>query len=526
MDWKVLIAEPIAQDGVELLRQRAEAHLRPDLKQRELLEAIPQYDALIVRSGTKVTAKVIEAGKRLKVIARAGVGVDNIDVAAATRRGVVVVNAPGGSTVAAAEHTIAMMLALARHIPSADASLRAGRWQRQEFMGTEVRHKILGVVGLGKIGAEVARRAQGLEMRVLTFDPFASEELARHLGVELVSLEELLRRSDFVTVHTPLTEATRNLIGAPELASMKPKAYLINCARGGIVDEGALLASLEGGRIAGAALDVFSQEPPGQSPLLACSRVVVTPHLGAMTHEAQVSVAVDIAQEVITVLEGGQPRYAVNLPLILPETLTVLAPFLSVAEALGRLATQLVDGQPRLIEMRYSGEISQYDAAPLTASIIKGLLSPVSEEQVNLVNANLVARSRGLHILEQKESQCENFTSLVTVKVTASEGERSLSGTSMGSEPHLVQVNGYWLDVPLGGGYLLFGEHLDRPGIIGTVGTLLGASDVNISFMQVGRHQPRGRAVMILGLDEPITEELRRKLLAIPDIYFIKLAKL
>ncbi|MDP2726383.1 MAG: NAD(P)-dependent oxidoreductase, partial [Dehalococcoidia bacterium] len=345
-----------------------------------------------------------------------------------------------------------------------------------------------------------------------------------HLGVELVSLDDLLRRSDFLTVHTPLTDATRSLIGERELAIMKSTAYIINCARGGIVDEKALLAALEGDKIAGAALDVFSKEPPGQSPLLACSRVVLTPHLGAMTHEAQVSVAVDIAQEVISVLEGRQPRYSVNLPMILPETLAVLAPFVSVAEALGRLATQLVVGQPRLIEMIYSGEISKYDTVPLTASIIKGLLSPVSEVQVNLVNANVVARSRGLRIREQKESQCENFTSLVTVKVTASEGEESLSGTSIGGEPHLTQVNGYWLDVPLGKGYLLFGEHLDRPGIIGTVGTLLGASDVNISFMQVGRHQPRGRALMILGLDEPITEELRQKLMAIPDIYSVKMA--
>lgn len=526
MQSKVLVAETIAEDGLDVLRQRTEVDFRPNIKEDELIEIIPAYDALIVRSSTKVTDKVIEAGKSLKIVARAGVGVDNIDVPAATRKGVVVVNAPGGSTIAAAEHTIAMMLALARHIPQADASLRAGKWQRQEFMGTEVRHKTLGVIGLGKIGIEVARRAQGLEMKALAFDPFASEELARHLGVELASLEDLVRRSDFITVHTPLTEATRGLIGVRELALMKPRAHVINCARGGIIDEAALLAALESGQIAGAALDVFTQEPPGQNPLLSCNRAILTPHLGAMTHEAQVSVAVDIAQEVITVLEGGQPRYAVNLPLILPETLAVLAPFVSVAEALGRLATQLVDGQPRLIEMIYGGEISQYDTAPLTASVIRGLLSPVSEEQVNLVNASLVARSRGLHIREQKESQCENFTSLVTVVVKSSEGEKSLSGTVMGGEPHLAQVNGYWLDVPLGKGYLLFGEHLDRPGIIGTVGTLLGASDVNISFMQVGRHQPRGRAVMILGLDEPITEDLRQQLMAVPDLYSVKMAKL
>lgn len=526
MDQTVLVSEPIAEDGIEILREKLRVDYRPDLDAEALLEIIPKYDALLVRSGTKVTERVIEAGKNLKVVGRAGVGVDNIDVPAATLRGVVVVNAPGGNTIAAAEHTIAMMLSMARNIPQADAAIRGARWERQQFMGREVRNKVLGVAGLGKIGAEVVRRAQGLEMRTIAYDPFASEDLARYLGVELVSLEDLLRRSDFITVHTPLTDATRGLIGAAELALMKPTGFVINCARGGIIDEPALLQALKERRIAGAALDVFTKEPLGDSPFLSCPNLVLTPHLGAMTHEAQVSVAVDVAQEIVTVLEGGQPRYAVNLPIILPETLAVLSPFVSVAEALGKLATQLVDGQPRLIEMRYSGEISQYDAAPLTASVIKGLLSPVSEEQVNLVNAIVVARSRGLHIREQKESQCDNFNSLVTVKVTASEGETNVSGTWLGGEPHLTQIDGYWLDVPLTKGYLLFGVHLDRPGIIGSVGTLLGASDINISFMQVGRHQPRGKAIMILGLDEPITEEARQKLLAIPDLHSVKMARL
>ncbi|MDP2662333.1 MAG: phosphoglycerate dehydrogenase [Dehalococcoidia bacterium] len=526
MDRTVLVAEPIAEDGIVILKESLKVDYIPDLKANRLMEIIGEYDALLVRSGTKVTEEVIGAGKKLKVVGRAGVGVDNIDVAAATRRGVVVVNAPGGNTIAAAEHTIAMMLSLARNIPHADASLRAGKWQRQEFMGREVRNKILGVIGLGKVGVEVVRRAQGMEMRTISFDPFASEDLARHLGVDLVSLEELLRRSDFITVHTPLTEATRSLVGAKEMALMKPTAYVINCARGGIVDEDALLAALQQDKIGGAALDVFTKEPLGQNPFLECKRLILTPHLGAMTHEAQVSVAVDVAHEIVTVLGGGQPRYAVNLPLMLPETLAVLAPFASVAESLGKLATQLVDGQPRLIEMTYSGEISQHDTAPLTASVIKGLLSPISEEQINLVNAMVVARNRGLHIREQKESQCENYNSLVTVTVTASGGKISVSGTSLGGEPHLTQVGGYWLDVPLSKGFLLFGEHLDRPGIIGTVGTLLGAFDVNISFMQVGRHQPRGRAVMILGVDGLISEEVRQQLQAIPDLYSVKTVQL
>ncbi len=526
MAHKVLVSEPIAEDGIEILQQKLDVDYRPDLKAEQLLEIIPNYDALLVRSGTKVTEQVIQAGRRLKVVGRAGVGVDNIDVPAATLRGVVVVNAPGGNTIAAAEHTVAMMLSLARNIPRADAALRAGTWKRQEFMGREVRNKTLGVVGLGKIGAEVVRRAQGMEMRTVAFDPFASEDLARLLGVELMSLDDLLKRSDFITVHTPLTDATRGLIGARELAVMKPTAYIINCARGGIIDESALLTALREERIAGAALDVFTQEPLGQSPLLECNRLILTPHLGAMTHEAQVSVAIDVAHEIVSVLEGGQPRYAVNLPLILPETLAFLSPFVSVAEALGKLVTQLVDGQPRMIEMKYCGEISQYDTAPLTASVIKGMLSPVSEAQVNLVNALAVARSRGLHVREQKESQCENFNSQVSVTVTASGGQESVSGTSITGEPHMTQINGYWVDVPLSKGLLLLGEHLDRPGIIGTVGTLLGASDINISFMQVGRHQPRGKAIMVLGLDEAVNEDLRQQIQAIPDMDSVRVVRL
>lgn len=523
---RILVIDQIAQDGINLLSEHADVEVRTGLKPSQLVEIVGDYDALIVRSGNRITDKVIEAAGRLKVIGRAGVGVDNIDLPAATRRGIVVLNAPAGTTIAAAEHTIALMLALARRIPQAHVSLRSGKWNRNEFIGVELRHKTLGIIGLGKIGSAVARRASGLEMRIIAHDPFVPVGHAHSMGIEMIPLEELLKQADFVTLHTPLTSHTKAMIGEQELGQMKDTAYLINCARGGLVEEEALYKAVEGGAIAGAAVDVFSKEPPVDNPLFKSDKIITTPHLGAMTTEAQVSVALDIAEQVIAVLKGQQAMYAVNLPMILPEALTTLSPFMKVAEALGQLATQLADDPLVSIEIKYSGEISQHDSSPLKAALIKGLLAPISEEQVTLVNAGIVARSRGLNIIEQKEDTCENYNSLITLKVNTSRGSISLSGTMMRSETHIVAVNGYWVDVIPTEGYLLLGEHLDRPGIIGTVGTLLGTADVNISFMQVGRHQPRGRAVMILGLDEPINEELRQRLLSIPDIYSAKVVKL
>jgi len=523
---KVLIADPIAEEGIEALRAHVEVDVRLGLGRDELIAAIGDYEAIVVRSETKVSAEVIEAGRKLQVIGRAGVGVDNIDVEAATRRGIVVVNAPAGNIVSAAEHTIALMLAMARSIPQANAQLRSGVWRRYDFLGIEVRNKTLGIIGLGNVGSEVARRAKGLEMRLIAHDPFVSIEYARNLGVELVSLKELLKESDFITLHTPLTEATRGLIGVKEFAMVKPTVRFINCARGNIIDEVALFNAVEEGRVAGAAFDVFAEEPAIESILFNSDKILVTPHLAASTAEAQATIALDVAEQIIAVLKGQTARYSVNAPLISPETLSVVAPFLGVAQQVGRLLSQLAEGQMSTIAITYEGEIANYDTAALKAAIIGGLLEAISEERVNLVNANIIAQKRGLKVTEHKDPICEIYGNLITLEVTTSAGVTTAAGTVMRGEPHIVRVNSYWIDVVPSGGYFLFSDHRDRPGLIGTVGTLLGNADINISSMQLGRLEPRGPALLVLALDEPIGDEQREQLLSIPDIYTIKLVKL
>jgi D-3-phosphoglycerate dehydrogenase len=523
---RVLVTDPIAPDGVAYLRQHATVDVRAGLKPDELLAVIGDYEALVVRSETKVTRAVIEAGTHLRVIGRAGVGVDNIDVDAATARGIIVVNAPAGNTIAVAEHTIGLLLAVARRIPQACAALRAGLWQRSRFMGMEVRGKVLGIIGLGRIGREVARRAQGLEMRVVAFDPYVAAEHARRLGVEMLDLPALLRAADFVSIHTPATAQTRGLIGAAELALLKPTAIVINCARGGIVDETALREALEQKRLAGAALDVFEKEPPGDNPLLQLENVVATPHLAASTHEAQVSVALEVAEQVIAALDGRPTLYAVNAPIVLPEAMAVLEPYLRLCETLGEAATQLVDGQVERVEVTYAGEIAEHDTAALQANVIRGLLAPISEERVNIVNALAIARRRGLRVDERKTTATENYTNLVTVALHTDRGERTVTGTVLNGEPHVVRIDGYWVDLVPRGDYVLLSRHVDRPGIIGKVGTLLGEADVNISSMQVGRQRPRGEALMALTVDDPIPPDVLERIRAVTGIEQIRVVRL
>jgi D-3-phosphoglycerate dehydrogenase len=523
---RVLIADPIANEGIEALRAHAEVDVKLGMSPDELIAIIGEYDALVVRSDTQVPREVIEAGEKLQVIARAGVGVDNIDVEAATRKGIVVVNAPSGNITSAAEHTIALMLAMARYIPQANAVLRSGQWRRHDFIGIEVRNKTLGIIGLGNVGTEVARRAKGLEMRVIAHDPFVSPEYAATLGVELVSLDELLKQSDFITMHTPLSDLTKGLIGVKELAKVKPTVRFINCARGGIIDEKALFEAVEKGKVAAAAIDVFAEEPAGESVLFQSDRIIVTPHLAASTAEAQTTVALDVAEQIITAFKGQPPRYAVNVPFIPPETAAVVGPFLGVSLHIGRLLTQLAEGQMSTISIKYEGEIANHDTAVLKAAIIGGLLEAISEERVTLVNAHLIAQRRGLKITEHKDPVCENYGNLVTVEAGTSVEQTTVAGTVMRGEPHIVRVNNYWIDVVPRGGYFIFSDHRDRPGLIGTVGTILGNADINISSMQLGRLEPRGPALLVLELDEPIGEEQRQQLLAIPDIYTIKLVKL
>ena len=523
---KVLVADPIGEEGVNILSSCAEVDVKTGLKPEELLSIIGDYEALVVRSQTQVTDKVIAAGKNLQVIGRAGVGVDNINVEEATQRGIVVVNAPTGNTISATEHTIALMLALARHIPQANASLKSGAWRRNDFVGTELRGKTLGIIGLGNVGSEVAKRARGLEMKVIGYDPFISVDHASNLQVELVDLKQLLKESDFITLHIPLTKSTKELIGAKELALVKPTVRIINTARGGLINEEALITAIKGKRVAGAAFDVFTKEPVTESVLFEENNIIVTPHLGASTTEAQVLVAKDVAEQIIAVLKGQPARYAVNAPFISAETLSALAPFIKAASITGKLLRQLIEGQLSSIRIKYDGEISNYDTNALKATILGGLLEEISEERINLVNANIVAARRGLTVVEEKEATCENYANLITVEVTTSTGKTTVATTVMRGETHIVRVNDYWIDIVPGGGYFLFSDHQDRPGLIGAVGKITGDANINISFMHLGRLKPRGQALMILVLDEPLPEEQQRQILSIPDVYTVKLVKL
>lgn len=523
---KILIADPVAEEGIQALQAVAEVDIKLKLKPEELQSIISDYDALIVRSETYATADIIQAGKKLQIIARAGVGLDNIDVEAATRQGIVVVNAPTGNTTAAAEHTIALMLALARHIPQANARLKSGTWQRSDYLGTELKNKTLGIIGLGNVGSEVARRAQSFEMHLIGYDPFVSSDYAHNLGVELVPMEQLLNKSDFITLHLPLTSATKGLIAAKEMAKAKPTVRIINCARGELIDENALFKAIEEGNIAGAAIDVFANEPVTDSILFKSDRIIVTPHLGASTTEAQAGISLEVAEQVIAVLKGQPAKYAVNAPQIPAELLSVLAPFIQVASTLGSLARQFMEGQINSIKIEYSGEIASYDASAIKASIIGGLLEGISEERVNLVNASLIAAHRGIKIVEQKETTCENYASLLTLEVTTNDGATTVAGTILRGETHIVRINNFWPDIIPTGGYFLFSDHRDCPGLIGAVGNIAGKVDINISSMQLARLQPRGQALMILALDEPLPEEQMQEILAIHDVHTAKLVKL
>lgn len=522
---RILVADQIAQEGLDILSQQVAVDVRVGLSEDELAGIMGEYDALVVRSSPQVTVRIIEAGHRLQVIGRAGVGVDNIDVEAATARGILVVNAPDGNTIAAAEHTIALMMSLTRHIPQADASLRARRWERKRFTGVEIAGKTLGVVGIGRIGHEVARRGQGLGMLVIAYDPYVSNAHAERLGVQMCTLDELLTRADYITIHVPLVSTTRNLIGRRELSLLKPTARLINCARGGIVDEEALDKALAEGRLAGAALDVFAQEPPFDSPLLNNPKVIVTPHLGASTEEAQVAVAVDVAQQVVNVLSGHPAAHPVNAPLIPPETRAQLVPYCELAERLGHAASQLVDRHLNQVRITYAGALAEMDTNLLRSLAIKGLLENVTESRITMVNANLIARERGLNVIEEKTSEAGHFANLITLSFTDNGHERVLSGAVVRGEPHIVHIDEYWLDF-VACGYQLLIYNRDQPGLIGKVGQVTGRADINIAFMGVGRLQVRGDALMVLTLDEYASPQVQAEIAALPGVHLVRLLEL
>lgn len=522
---RILVTESLAAEGLALLRQAGEVDVRLKLPPQDLLGLVGDYEALVVRSSTQVTAEVLAAGARLAVVGRAGTGVDNVDLGAATRRGILVVNAPTSNTVAVAEHVIALMLCLARHLPRADASMHAGRWEKSSLMGTELRGKVLGLVGLGRVGTEVAVRARGLQMQVLAHDPFVSPERAAQLGVRMASFEELLAQADYVSLHTPLTERTRHMIGAQELARMKPSARLINCARGELVVEGDLVEALDRGALAGAALDVFPDEPHVNGKLAACPHVVLTPHLGASTEEAQSGAAVEVAQQVVDVLQGRPARYPVNLVALSSEESLFLRPYVDLANRLGRFYAQYAHNNLSHLELTYAGELAEHDSTVLTATVLAGLLSEASDEPVNVINARLVAAARGLVVSEVRTSEAQDLAGMITLRAQTTAGERVLAGTVLRRQPHILRIDGYWLDFIVEG-LMLVSEHHEQRGIIGQMGTLLGEAGVSISFVQVGRQERGGMGLMVLGLDDALSQETLARLHALPSVRSARVVRL
>jgi D-3-phosphoglycerate dehydrogenase len=512
---KVLVKEKIADSGVELLRQNFDVELGFEMSDDELRTSIADYDAILVRSATQVTADLIERADRLKVIGRAGTGVDNVDIPAATRRGIVVANAPESNSVAAAEHTLALMLALCRNVPQAHGSLVGGAWERSRFKGSELYGKTLGVVGFGRIGQLVARRAQGCEMEVLAFDKFVSAERFRELGVEGVTeLGELLGRADVVTLHVPKTPDTIDLIDADTVAEMKDGARLVNCARGELVDLDAVLAGLESGKLGGVALDVFPSEPFTDHPIFARDDVVVTPHLGASTAEAQDRAGVVTAEQVTAALSGGVVTNAVNIAAVRPEEMEALAPFVPLCEKLGRLAQGLGDGSVDRVTAEFRGRIAAHDTRLLGIAVLVGILSGHTEEPVNLVNAPQMAEERGIELVETKDSGSEDFTELVTVRLGADGGAAEVAGTGVGprNEPYLVSVWGESFYLPFADHLAVF-RYADQPGMIGRVGTMFGEEGVNIISAAVGASAGGEQAVMALTTDAPVRGETISRIL-------------
>lgn len=518
---KVLISDPISQRGVDALAEGGllDVTFTPGLPHEELLKIIPEYSALVVRSQTKVGADVIAAGTKLKAIGRAGVGVDNVDVDAATQRGIVVMNTPGGNTVSTAEHAFSLLVSVARKIPQADASVKSGKWDRKSFEGTELNGKTLVILGMGRIGAEVAKRALAFGMRVIAYDPYLSEARARTLQVELVeNIDDAVPQADFVTMHMPLTNETRHMLDAKRLKSMKKGARIVNCARGGLVDEVALSAELSSGHLAGAALDVFETEPPAaDSPLRSAPNIVFTPHLGASTAEAQESVGIEIAHAIRAVLLDGTINNAVNAPSVDSKTLAVLGPYLRLGESLGKFVAQLAPKRCATLRIDFSGRARDIDTTPVTRSILKGFLTHISGDEVNAINAPGLADNLGLKVVESKVSDSGEFTDLI--QVTAGDGSISASaaGTFFGQKPRVVLVNGRHIEAQPDG-VLLVLENKDRPGMVGHVGTLLGKHKVNIGSMSLGRDEAGGTALTILNLDSTPSEDVMAELRKDPDI--------
>jgi D-3-phosphoglycerate dehydrogenase len=500
--------------------------VKTGLKPEELKSIIGDYHALIVRSATKVTAEIIDAAKNLKVIGRAGSGLDNVDKASASKRGIVVMNTPGGNTITTAEHTIALMFAVARKIPQANASMANGQWEKKKFMGTELFNKTLGVIGLGNIGGEVAKRALGLGMNVIAFDPFLSDDKAKSLGINKVDIFTLFKQADFITIHTPLTAETKNLINEETIKTMKNGVYIINCARGGIVSEKALYDAIESGKVAGVALDVFEKEPPENNPLIGHDKVVCTPHLGASTQEAQENVAIAVSEQIVDYLIHGVIRNAVNFPSIPADQAAALQPYINLAEKLGGFASQILEGGITGLTIEYKGDASELNVSPLTIAAIKGLLNPILLETVNFVNAPFIAKERGIEIKETKSSDAGDYQSLITVTVRSSNKELVVSGTLFSRKnPRIVKIDNFTVEI-VPEGVMLFMYNNDKPGVIGNIGNLLGKNNINIARMHFGREKAGGMAISVVNIDSPASEKLIEEIRKLPNILDVKVINL
>lgn len=526
---KILVSDPLSEEGLKILNETKEfqVDVKTELKPEELKAIIKDYDALVVRSATKVNKDIISAAKNLKVIGRAGVGLDNVDLEAATQKGIIVMNTPAGNTISTAEHTMSMILSLSRNIPQAYASTKKGEWKRSKFMGVELYNKVLGIVGLGRIGSEVARRALSFGMKILAFDPFLSREIAEAMGIDSVELKELLEKSDYITVHTPLTEETKHMISTEEFALMPKGVRIINCARGGIIDEAALVDAIKEGKVAGAAFDVFEKEPiPPESELLKFDNVIITPHLGASTEEAQVNVAVEVAEIVRDALLGKGIRNAANYPCLEAEVCKVLEPYMNLADKMGSFSAQLVEGRFQELNIVYSGEIIQYDLSPLTMALAKGILYPILKETVNFINAVSLAKERGIKIQEAKSSKEGEFVNLIQLEIKTDKESRKIFGTlSSNKQPRIVKVDEYYVELsPVG--EMIFIQNLDKPGVIGNLGTLMGKHNINIAAMTFGRDKPGQKAISVLNVDSAISPEILDKIKKLENILSVKVIKL
>jgi len=492
------------------------------MKPEELKACIGDCHGLIIRSATKVTAEIIEAAKNLKVIGRAGSGLDNVDRNTATKNGIVVMNTPGGNTITTAEHTVALMLALARQIPQANISMREGKWEKKKFMGVELYNKTLGIIGIGNIGSQVAKRAQGFSMNVIAYDPYLSEEKAEAMGVEKVEFEELLKRSDFITLHTPLTLDTKYMINRDTIKLMKNGVRIINCARGANVNEKDLYDALVEGRVAGAALDVYEKEPPENNPLLTLGTVVCTPHLGAATKEAQENVAIAIAEQIVDYLIHGTIRNAVNFPSIPADQVARLQPYINLSEKLGGFAAQIFEGGVTEMVIEYSGEASEINTAPVKIAALKGFLAPILEETVNFVNAPLIAKERGIEVKETKIPDAGDYQSMIALRIRAKDREGYFAGTLLSKKDlRVVAIDNFTVEI-VPEGELLFMYNVDKPGVIGNIGTLLGRNNINIARMHFGRETAGGRAISVVTIDSPATPEIIEEIKRLPNILSVK----